>query len=67
MGSIQSEVLSGKEHDIINKIHEHLMLIYGLDSDICFQYIGDYFFEQKYIIFEEPVRLVHDYFKNSFN
>jgi len=59
--------ISGDEFVAINKICEHLALIYGLDYDTNMAYVGEYFLKDKCVIFEEPVRLVRNYFKNSFN
>lgn len=65
--SILLNDFGNNEFKVIDEIYNHLRLIYGLDYNTSFEYIGQYFLDDKCIIFEEPVRLVKDYFKNSFN
>lgn len=64
---IMLDNIGRKEYNMINEISEHLSFIYGLDYKTTMEYIGEYFLNDKCIIFEEPVRLVKDYFRNSFN
>jgi hypothetical protein len=65
--SILLNDFGSKEFRIIDELYTYLRLIYDLDYNIAYEYIGEYFLDDKCIKFEEPVRLVRDYFKNSFS
>jgi hypothetical protein len=65
--SIISNDIGGDEYSLIVQIYNHLEMIYGLDYATGIEYIGTYFLDDKCVVFEEPVRLVREYFKNSFN
>jgi hypothetical protein len=65
--SIILKDIGKSESNIIGEISRNLQLIYHLDYEESMEYIGEYFLNDKFVIFEEPVRLVKDFFKNSFN
>ena len=60
-------IIGENEFGTIDVISKHLELIYNIEYKVAVQYIGSYFLDEKYVIFEQPVRLVREYFRNSFN
>jgi hypothetical protein len=52
---------------LFNEISKYLYDIYNLDRATSLKYIVDFFDEEKYIVFYEPVKLVASIYKNSFN
>lgn len=52
---------------IIYEITDYLRLIYNLTDEECNEYIADFFLVQKFLLFEKPVKLTLEHFKNSFN
>jgi len=60
-------IIGENEFETIDVISKHLELIYNIEYKVAVQYIGSYFLDEKYVIFEQPVRLVREYFRNSFN
>jgi len=58
---------SKKECSLLFELNIYLNIIYGFDKETSAEYIGKYFIEDKYVTFEEPMRLTKFYFKNSFN
>lgn len=63
--SIKLKQLSTKEQSWIIAIADRLELFYALEPELIGQYIADYFHKQKYLDFEQPVRLMNMAFKNS--
>ena len=59
--------LDNATNHIFWKIGEYLKLIYGFEFDEGIVYIINYFLEEKYMIFEEPVVCITSAYKNSFN
>lgn len=64
---MQTDDLSRGDLYVIYEIGDYLNKIYGLSVDESNQYIADFFLLEKYLVFEKPVRLISEYFKNSFN
>jgi len=60
-------VLDKRETSIVSELYEYLRLLYGLNGSIINEYIIRYFIEEKWETFEEPVRLINEYYSNSFN
>lgn len=52
---------------VIYEIDDYLRKIYDLSVEESNQYIADFFLLEKYLVFEKPVRLISEYFNNSFN
>jgi hypothetical protein len=65
--NIKLNSIDNTEYDKINEIYYYLNVIYNLDYETSVSYIGRYFLEEKYIIFEVPFRLILEYFRDSFN
>jgi hypothetical protein len=65
--AIKLNDLSYDENQRIVDILKHVSLIYDLKYSEAGEYIHNYFMEEKFLIFEEPVRLISEYFKNSLN
>lgn len=51
----------------IAAIMERLELIYSLGDKLSGEYVVSFFCDDKYLIFEEPVRLTNEYFKKALN
>lgn len=64
--SIKLEDISRKQARIIIDIHNYLQIIYGISVENTWEYILNYFLEDKCLQFEEAVRTTKIYFKNSF-
>ena len=64
--NIKLNCFTKKESAQLFSIFIYLNTIYGLDKQTSFDYILEYFLDEKYRHFEEPVRLMREYFRNSF-
>ena len=62
---IQLKKVSTAETRYIMGIQEYLSNIYGLSFAEATEYIYDYFIEEKWVLFEEAVKLMKIYFRNS--
>jgi hypothetical protein len=65
--AIELNNFSYDENRRIVDILSYISLIYGLKYSEIGEYIHNYFMGDKFLTFEEPVRLIKEYFKNSFN
>ena len=65
--SMLMESFDRREMAILYEIHDHLRVMYGLDGPTTNDYIVVFFIDEKWLIFEESVRLMKEYFPNSFN
>lgn len=65
--SMETADLSRGDLYVIYEIDDYLRKIYDLSVEESNQYIADFFLLEKYLVFEKPVRLISEYFKNSFN
>lgn len=54
--SIKDENLSTKETKFISKLIADLMFVYDLSGKEAGDYICNFFFKEKYLVFEKPVR-----------
>lgn len=59
--------LDNTTNHIFWNIGEYIKLIYGFEFDEAVGYIINYFLEEKYMVFEEPVVCIASAYKNSFN
>lgn len=64
--AMQLENLSSREINIIYALRSNINLLYNI-GDLADEYIIDFFLLEKYLIFEESVRLILQTFPNSFN
>jgi len=62
--SLKDGVLSKKEIKHISIISDVLGNVFSFSDKECGEYISAYFFLEKYEKFEEPVRLVQEFFPN---
>lgn len=65
--AIKLNSFSKRECGWFFELNLYLNLIYGFDKKTSSEYVFKYFYDEKYLIFEESVRLMRIYFKNSFN
>lgn len=65
--SMETEDLSRGDLYVVYEIDDYLRTIYGLSVEESNKYIADFFLTEKYLLFEKPVRLTLEYFKNSFH
>lgn len=59
--------LSNKEYEIIYEASDYIKLIYGIPPKESVEYIFAFFIEDMFIEFEQPVKLIKEYFKYSFS
>lgn len=64
--SMEMESFDGREMAMIDEIIGYLKLLYGLDSRTASDYIVTFFMDEKWLIFEESVRLMKEFFPTSF-
>ncbi len=63
-------ILNSLHHDtrwMVGDVAVYLQTIYNLDYKDSVKYVLEYFDTEKYLIFEEPVKVVWLAYKNSFN
>ncbi len=65
--SIEREDLSKGDFYIIYEIDDYLTKIYDLSVEESNKYIIDFFILEKYLFFENTVKLTLNHFKNSFS
>jgi len=65
--SINLDDLGSNEFKIVTEIANYLVKIYGLEFEDSVVYVGEFFLDDKFLVFEESVMLVNYYFKNSLN
>ena len=65
--AMETEDLGRGDLYVIYEIDDYLRKIYDLSVEESNQYIADFFLLEKYLVFEKPVRLISEYFNNSFN
>lgn len=65
--SIELENLDSKDSARIIEILDYLKQIYGFEYTESGEYVKSFFVEEKYKDFERNVRLVKEFFINSFN
>ena len=65
--SIELGDLSKKELFIMYEIGNYLEKLYDLDFTEKNSYVADFFLKQKVYQFERSVRMMQEYFRNSFN
>lgn len=53
--------------DYIIRITKKITLIYGLQQDIAFQLVIEFFLDEKYEQFDDAARQILQYFPNSFS
>ncbi len=65
--SMEIEDLNRGDLYIIYEIDDYLTKIYDLSVEENNKYIADFFLLEKYLLFENTVRLTLEHFKNSFS
>ncbi len=65
--SMKQQDLSRSEDEMIYGVSDEIRLIYGIGPLESIEYIFNYFLEEKYVDYEEPVKLIRNCFNNSFN
>lgn len=63
--SINTNNFSPVEEKFVSSLTDELVMIYGLDEEEIGAYIANYFLEDKYIIFEQPVLVIKSIFPYS--
>jgi hypothetical protein len=63
--SIRLKQLTLAETRPIIKVQNYLSQVYGLSFSEAMEYIYDFFINEKWLLFEETVRLMKIYFRNS--
>lgn len=65
--AIQTKEFDWVDSSRVYEIIVYIKKLYGLKPEEYGEYINEYFLDEKFLVFEKPIRIINEFFKNSLN